>query len=313
MTWGTAIGYQFLIYTLCKGGTYFVRGNSAENTLRALEFYNVDTLVAAPSGLAELLADFEKFRCQHTVNAILTAGSLISKSLAERVRARISPNLISDYGAAETGCAAIADMWTIERFPASVGYVVPGMTIEIVDDQERPIPHEGQVRIRGDYVANGYFRDQETSARFFRGGWFYPGDIGSLTTDRMLIISGRQKTILNVGGDKIKPEAIEEVLTSFDGIIQAAALTAIGQSGLEEVWAVIRPLKQIDEQLLRAHCEQRLVGIFVPRRFIVMEALPTNEAGKLDRERLAQLLTTGGPDATWIDSTFPRGRSKRPY
>jgi len=294
MTWGTTLGYQFLIYALCRGGTYFVRGNNPENTLRAFDFYKVDTLVAAPAGLAEFLADFDKYRCQHTFDVVVTAGSVLSKSLSDRVRARFGPNLICDYGSAETSCAAAADARALEHIPGAVGYVTPGMMIQIVDDKDRelPIGREGLVRIRGDYIADGYFGDPEASAEFFRGGWFYPGDIGSLSRDKMLIISGRKKTILNVAGEKIKPETIEEVLTSFEGILRAAALTVVNQLGVEEVWAAIQSRQMIEENKLRAHCEQKLAGIFVPKRFIVMDALPTNEAGKLDRSRLAEIVTS---------------------
>jgi acyl-coenzyme A synthetase/AMP-(fatty) acid ligase len=292
MGWGTALGFQFLIYALCKGAAYFVRGNNAENLLRAFEFYQVNTLVAAPARLASFIADFEKHRCRHTFDVVVTAGSIMSKPLSERVRTRLGPNLINDYGSAETSCVAAADVRAMENVSGAVGYIAPGMTVQIVDENNRMLAagQEGLIRIRGDTVAERYFGDPKASAEFFRDGWFYPGDIGFLTDEGMLIISGRQRTILNVSGDKIKPEIIEEILTSFDGIEHAGALCVVNQLGVEEVWAAIRSRQKIDEDKLRAHCEQKLASIFVPKRFIKMDVLPTNEAGKLDRSRLSQMV-----------------------
>lgn len=294
MVLGTALGCQLLIWTLAKGGSFFMRGTNAETMLRAFEAYDIETLVAAPSGLAEFVGDFERLRSRHAFELVSAAGSLLSRSLSDRARNHLSPNLICDYGSAETSSAAMAYARDIEHITGAVGYVTPGIVIDIVDETGRSLPtgDEGEIRIRGDFVASGYFGDPDATAKYFRDGWFYPGDNGSLAENGLLIISGRKTVVLNVGGNKINPETIEEVLCSFEGVTAAAALTVVNPRGVEDVWAAITVDRPVDEGLLRAQCERRFASVFVPKRFVVLKTFPTNEGGKIDRHRVAEMLTT---------------------
>jgi acyl-coenzyme A synthetase/AMP-(fatty) acid ligase len=292
LAWGTALAYQLFIYTLGRGGAFFVRGDTAANTLRAFEFYGVDHFVASPAALSDFLVDYDKHQCRRSVEVVQVAGGAISKFLSDRARSRIGSNLISDYGSAETSCVATAPVSAIENVAGAVGYITPGMAVEIVDDGGHPLPtgREGLVRIRGDYMASEYVNDPEASHRFFRDGWFYPGDLGLLTREGALIISGRQTAILNLGGEKVKPEIIENVLASFTDGVQGAAGANINRLGVEEVWAVIASREPIDEDRLRRHCRDKLADIFVPKRFIVVDQLPLNEMGKVDRAKIAQII-----------------------
>lgn len=290
--WATALGFQLFIYTLGRGAAFFVRGDTAANTLRAFEFYRIDHLVAAPAALAEFLVEYDKHQCRHAVDLVHTAGGALSKSLSQRVRNRIGTILISDYGSAETSCVATAPVSAIENIAGAVGYVTPGMIVEIVDDEGQRLPagEEGIVRIRGDYAATEYVNDPEATRRFFRDGWFYPGDLGTLTRDGMLIVTGRQTSILNLGGEKIKPETIEEVLAAFTGDVEGTVLSVVNDSGVEEVWAAIATRGPLDENALRAHCQAKLAAAFVPKRFIVFDQLPRNEMGKINRPAIAELV-----------------------
>ena len=75
----------------------------------------------------------------------------------------------------------------------AVGYVLPGVIVEVVDDDDRALPSEQEavVRIRSEYGASEYLEDPAETQRAFRNGWFYPGDFGYLTQENMLVISGR--------------------------------------------------------------------------------------------------------------------------
>jgi len=290
--WATALGFQLFVYTLGRGAAFFVRGDTAANTLRAFEFYRIDHLVAAPAALAELVVEYDKHRCRHAVDLVHTAGGALSKSLSERVRSRIGSTLISDYGSAETSCVAAAPVSAIENIAGAVGYVTPGIIVEIVDDADRLLPtgEEGIVRIRGDYAATEYVNDPEATRRFFRNGWFYPGDLGSTTRDGALIITGRQTSILNLGGEKIKPEIIEDVLCAFMEGLEGTAVSVVNDAGVEEVWAAIAARGPFDENALRAHCESKLAATFVPKKFIILDQMPRNEMGKISRPAVAELV-----------------------
>src|SRR5262249_46699454 len=123
---------------------------------------------------------------------------MLSKELSQRARARMCQNLYSSYGATETSNVAFGPASMIETIPGAVGYVPAGVKVEIVDREGRLLPPEtdGRIRIRSPYVAQGYIGDPEATQAHFRDGCFYPGDIGRLRADGMMIVSGREKTAL---------------------------------------------------------------------------------------------------------------------
>jgi acyl-coenzyme A synthetase/AMP-(fatty) acid ligase len=123
----------------------------------------------------------------------------------------------------------------------------------------------------------------------FRNGWFYPGDNGALSADDLLIVTGREQAILNIGGDKISPEAVEAVLAQFEGVTEAGAFAAPSELGVNEIRAIVVGDRPLDEAQVRAHCIALLPPAFVPTRFLFVERLPRNEMGKIERRLLPAL------------------------
>jgi acyl-CoA synthetase (AMP-forming)/AMP-acid ligase II len=288
----TSLGYLFLIRTLMRGGMLVLPGSIYEHVLNACDLYGVESWIGAPGGLVSLMDYLEKAggrRCNF--RAMLAGGSFLSKTLSERVRLRACSNLISAYGSTETNMVATAPAFVTVENPGAVGFLTPGMTVEsVTDTHERlPLGQEGLIRVRGPYNVPEYVGDPLGTAQVFRGGWFYSGDIGSLTSDNLLIITGRQKTVMNIGGDKIKPEHIEDVLITFREVEEAGVLSFTNELGLEEVWALVVVKPDFDERKLLRYCLDQLPASFVPRRIVKAERLPRNEMGKLDRQGLAAL------------------------
>jgi acyl-coenzyme A synthetase/AMP-(fatty) acid ligase len=288
----TSLGFQFLIYILSRGGTIFFLGDTPDGTFQAFELYKVQNMVSSPAGYAHILRFYEsRVALQCGMEMLLSGGSLLSKSLSERIRARMCTNLVSSYGSTEASIVATAPAHIVADIPGAVGFVTPGVSVEIVDDRGKALPpaQEGAVRIRSPFGADGYLGDPEETAKSFRDGWFYPGDLGYLTGENILVISGRQTAILNLGGDKVKPETVEEVLVSFDAVHQAAAFNVANELGVDELWALIVPKSPLDEKALRGHCEQKLPRSFVPIRFVTVDELPVNDMGKVERQRLPEI------------------------
>ena len=102
----------------------------------------------------------------------------------------------------------------------------------------------------------------------------------------MLVITGRKKEVLNLGGDKVSPRLIEETLTDHDGVREALAFSVPSELGVDEVWALIVPTDSLDEEALQKHCREKLPQTQVPVRCITVAELPRTENGKVDRRRL---------------------------
>jgi acyl-CoA synthetase (AMP-forming)/AMP-acid ligase II len=289
----TAVGYYFLTYVLGRGGTLFLRGESIESTLRSLGLFRIQAMVTWAGNLPHLLeiCDRDPSTAFH-VETIFSGGSVLSQAMLDRVRPRLCSHMMCRYGATETGTTASAPAQHIAHIPGAVGYVVPGAAVEIVDETGRCVPRgtEGIVRIANEVAVDRYVDDPNGSAQFFRDGWFYPGDVGSLTTDNLLIISGRENNVLNAGGGKVAAEKIEAVLASYNGVSQAAVVSATSKGGADEVRAAVVCSEKIDLESLRAHCRSRMPAAFVPARVLILDVLPINATGKIDRPRLKGIL-----------------------
>ena len=200
------------------------------------------------------------------------------------------PNLISLYGATEVGAIATADARVTTRVPGAVGYILPDAQVQIVDRSDKQLAPgtEGIIRVRTEQGVTGYYGDPTASAAMFRDGWFYPGDYGYVADDGLLVITGRQETRLNLGGDKVNPETVENVLAAFPGVSDAAVLTIPNALGIEEIYALIKSQSLLDEGALRTHCQAQLDRTFVPVRFITVDLIPRNESGKIERGRLLE-------------------------
>ena len=256
----SSYGFQWIVWLLSRGGAVFLRGTDAAETMQAFELYKVQGMVAAPSGLAEFVELYEQspdFTCPFDV--IVAGGSLLWKSLADRVRMRMCPHLVTSYGASEFSPIATAPHHQISGTAGAVGYVCAGATVQAVDDSDRPLaPGEtGLIRVRGDFLVEGYVGNPAGSDQAFRNGWFYPGDIGAVTADNVLVISGRQTAVLNVGGNKMGPEAIEQAALAFPGVAQAGAFGVENEFGILEVWTAVVAPRGLDEAGLHRHLQKR--------------------------------------------------------
>jgi len=289
----SGIGFRQLLYVLSRGGMAMFPGATPMDTLQAFELYKVQGLVASPGALGAFVKFYEAnsaFRSPFQI--IMSAGSPLHDSLSERVRARICPDMIFSYGTTETSFVSSAPAHALVGTPGAVGYCAPDMSVEIVDSVGTQLPpgSEGSVRIRSALNVREYVGEPEASAALFRDGCFYTGDVGYLTGDSMLVITGREKNVFNLGGDKVSPERIEAAMTAFDGVGEAAVFTRANDLGIDEVWAVVVPKNgALDEAALRRHCRGRLADTHVPVRFIAVTALPRNANGKVERQRLSEI------------------------
>jgi acyl-coenzyme A synthetase/AMP-(fatty) acid ligase len=277
----TALGYRFLLYALWRGGTYCL----------AFDEYRIQCALSSPGGLELLLRGYERHpSLRSELELVVASGDSLSGSLSDRVRRRICSQMIATYGSTEACVIAVAPAHRIRGVAGAVGYVSMGVSVEIVDEQDSPVPPgtEGIVRIRSPFAADHYVGDPDASATTFRDGWFCPGDLGVLDADNLLRITGRQDAVLNLGGDKVNPETVDRVLSSCPGVVECATFGAPNALGIVEMWAAV--VTPADEAVLRAYCEAHLPPSSRPAGFVRVERLPRNEMGKVDRRHLPVLL-----------------------
>jgi acyl-coenzyme A synthetase/AMP-(fatty) acid ligase len=224
-----------------------------------------------------------------SLRQIEVVGGFLPRNLYDIARQRLCSNIVSQYGSAEAGPVAGATIHSLQGHPGAVGYLYPGVDAQAVDADDRPLPPgtEGALRVRSAGCVNAYVGDPAASAGVFRSGWVYPGDVGSVAADGMLIVTGRSNEVINQGGNKVNPQVIEEVLLSVPGISEAAAFDVPDALGVARIWAAIVPSGSVDMDAVRALCRERLRQN-APRSYLKLKALPRNGFGKVLRAQLKQ-------------------------
>jgi acyl-CoA synthetase (AMP-forming)/AMP-acid ligase II len=286
-------GFMWGVYTLSRGGALFLRGRDAAETLQALTLYNVQCIIGSPGGLAEFLDYYERSPAfSSPFECVLSIASMLVKPLAERLRATLASHLVAAYGATEGQPTAGAPWHHMADIPGAVGYVTPGMIVQAADRDGRALPtgQEGLLRFRGPRCVDGYVGNPPGSDQFFRDGWFYPGDIGRVTEHDMMVVTGREKNIIDLGGNKISPEAVEAALMSYPGVSFAAALGVPNALGIEEVWAAVTGSAALDQNAMREHCARRLPPGEAPVRVVQITDIPRLAIGRVDRRKLQEIL-----------------------
>jgi acyl-CoA synthetase (AMP-forming)/AMP-acid ligase II len=289
----TSLGYQFLLATLWRGGTYFLPGDSFASTLTSMEQYKTQCVVAPPSGLELLLKWFEVTPAYPSnLQVVISGGDLLSQALSRRVRTRMCSHLVAVYGSTEAATTASAPAHELDRMPGAVGYINPGVRAQIVDQDGvvQPPGSEGLLRIRSEVAVDHYLGVPSDSGRVFRDGWFQPGDFATLDTEGLLTITGRDNNVLSIGGDKISPEVIEAAVRTFPGLAEVAVTSLPNAVGNHEIIAVVVGNGEVDLEALGRHCAAQLSPQFIPAHFAVTDRLPRNDMGKIDRPQLAERL-----------------------
>jgi long-chain acyl-CoA synthetase len=182
----------------------------------------------------------------------------------------------------------------LERKAGSIGKGIPGVKLEVLDDRGQPVnPGEaGEIVAEGENVAKGYWRAAEESARKFRDGRLHTGDVATVDEDGFIWIVDRASDFLKCGGKRVSCREIEEILLKFDGLLEAAVVgmpdDSLGEA--PSAFVVPRRKEQADiEQKLGEFCKKSLPLELRPKRFVVLDSIPKNEAGKIMKSVLKKV------------------------
>ncbi len=287
MGFSTLGGYQLLMSALVLGGTICFAG-APEDVLQVIALYHVTHLIAAPFQVRTLL-DAQKQNGLNfpSLRHVMLGGSRLEIGLISEVRAQLCPNVICTYGSTELGAVAFGPASAMREIDGATGFVIPGEVIEIVDKDGTPLPsgEEGIVRIKSQNI-DSYFVPTAEDTEIFKDGWFYPGDIGKLMEDGLLVITGRLNEVINRGGDKLAPEVIEGALRQMPEIADAAVFAV---PNTDQIWAAVVGKQPLKHEAILAFCKTKLAGM-APDRIFELERIPRNDMGKIIREEMREAI-----------------------
>ena len=287
----TAGGYTWPLAYWMAGGTVILNMTFTKSVAESLRRTRPDQVVLSAGTLLNLVSGEAAKLPPIPSMKIYCVGSVVPKALADAVRQVLTPNLNVSYASTEVSGIGIGSSALMQQHDGTAVYAFPGAEIEAVDDDDKPLPAgaTGALRVRRPGTISGYLNETlKVGARSsMRDGWFYSGDVGSVSADGLVLVAGRANDVMNIGGDKYFPQAIEEVALTCAGIRDAAVFSVPDKLGVEAPWiAVVRgeghqPGERVSK--LGARWPQ-LAGI----RVAVMREIPRNQMGKIDRQTLRQ-------------------------
>lgn len=285
---GSSSGFHTFLDAIATGTTYLVP-SSVHTNLLLIRRHRVASIKVSPWQLAELCDAIDaSAEPVPFLRVIYAAGSIVPLAVREKVRRVTSATLVTLYGSTEAGRAAerVLDDDDLDW----VGHVAPGTELEIVDEDDRPLPAgtTGVIRYRRAHQAREYDGDPEATARAFRGSWFYPGDRGSLSASGELRLAARATDLINASGMKIDPADAENAAVASGLVLEAAGFGFVDGDGLTRFGLAIVATGEVDLAALNTMLQQTLAGRS-PRAIVRLPELPRTTSGKVRRAELQRL------------------------
>jgi acyl-CoA synthetase (AMP-forming)/AMP-acid ligase II len=284
----TGLADTFII----NDGPFFIK-----DFLKAVETHHV-TITAFVPYMAILLAGLpepHKFNLR-TLKYITLSGAKTPKSTYKLLTSKYpAVRFINMYGMTEAGSRISAATPFPQCFPIeSVGRPIPTVSVRIVDDNGNTLPANciGEVQIKGTGVMKGYYKQPALTAQTIINGWLKTGDLGKLDENGNLFLVGRNKDIIDSGGENIYPSEIEDCLLEHPAIREAAVIAKKDRL-LQEVPCAFVVKKTLSENVtvndIRAFCKNRLSSQKIPVYIKFLNKLPRLNSSKINRNLLKKM------------------------
>jgi len=200
--------------------------------------------------------------------------------------------VVRDYMAEATALMGVPTFY--ERRAGTVGFPLPGVEVIVTDTETgKEVPHgeAGILEVRGPNVFAGYWRMPEKTAEELRdNGFFITGDIARINRDGYVSIVGRAKDLIITGGYNVYPKEVESLIDAIEGVVESAVIGVPHKDFGEAVVAVVVPKNGavITPEVVQAAIAADLARFKQPKRVIIIDALPRNSMGKVQKNELRE-------------------------
>ena len=257
-------------------------------------------MMGVPTYYTRLLADSRlDAGITRSVRVFISGSAPLLADTFEQFRQRTGHAILERYGMSETNMLS-SNPYAPEagpRLPGTVGRALPGVQIRIVDPDAKPVSPGaiGDIQVKGANVCAGYWQMPEKTGEAFTGdGWFKTGDLGHFgssdgrTPPDYLTIVGRSKDLIISGGYNVYPKEVEHELDTLPGVLESAVFGVPHPDFGEAVRAaiVVRSGQSFDAVAALAVLRQRLANYKLPKQIDILDALPRNTMGKVQKNVL---------------------------
>lgn len=290
----------YIMAHVMRGGVNVVTesgGFEPAEIAATMNHWRAISMFAAPTMIKRLVASGASFD-QGAIRTIIWGGAPMYVEDTRAALAHLGPCLAQIYGQGESPMtittlskAEIADhthpLW-LERL-ASAGRAFACIETTVADPDGRHLPRgeTGEIICRGSPVMSGYWNNEAATARSLRDGWLFTGDIGAFDAQGCLVLKDRANDLIISGGSNIYPREVEEVLLEHSGVREVSVIGRKDSDWGEVVVAYV--VGDAPAQELDALCLARIARYKRPKEYVVLDALPKSNYGKILKTELRQL------------------------
>jgi long-chain acyl-CoA synthetase len=252
-------------------------------------------LVPTMAALIVQIRNFDPAWAQSVRYITNTAAALPPAHIFKLQELFPNAKVFSMYGMTESKRCTWLPPEQLSKRPDSVGIAIPGTEVWVADDEGRPVPPGtiGELVVRGGHVMQGYWRNEEATAKTLRPGRYpwekvlHTGDLFRMDEEGFLYFVGRKDDILKTRGEKVSPKEVENVLYALAGV-REAALVGVPDPVLGHALKaiIVRDNEELDARTILAHCRAHLEEFMVPRTVEFRDSLPKTSTGKIRRSVL---------------------------
>ena len=204
--------------------------------------------------------------------------------------------LIEGYGLSEASPVVSKNPLRGAHKAGSIGLPIPNVEMSVQDESGKilGVNETGEICVRGGNVMMGYWNQPEETAKVFRNGWLLTGDVGHRDPDGYYYITDRKKDMLIVNGINVYPREIEEVIYHFPGVKEAAVIGVPDERRGEQPVAFVAAAEgqTVDENALLQFIRGQLADYKIPKKIVILPALPKNATGKILKTELRKQMAT---------------------
>jgi len=265
----------------------FLKGFDTDAILEAMP--QATALMGVPTFYTRLLADPRLTRERAENMRLFISGSApLLVETHEQWQARTGHRILERYGMTETNMST-SNPYDGERRAGTVGFPLPGVEARVMQDGKAvPAGEIGVLEVRGPNVFQGYWQMPEKTAEELRpDGWFITGDMAMIDADGYVTIVGREKDLVITGGFNVYPKEVESLIDDLPGVLESAVIGVPHPDFGEAVVAVVVPEGAgTTPEAIAAALDGQLARFKQPKRIVMIEALPRNTMGKVQKKAL---------------------------
>lgn len=267
---------------------------------KAIQTHGVTVVFLVPP-LYHLLMRSGDVEAMQTVRLYVSGGASLPEPVAKGFAERFGRAILEGYGLSEASPVVAVNLESKNKL-FSIGPALPTVDVRIDGtDPEAYVPGTiGELLVRGANVMSGYWNLPDASAEALKDGWLHTGDLAYVDEDDYIYIVDRSKDLIIVNGENVYPREVEDVMYQFPGVSEVAVVGH--KDGLRGqyvcAYLVMKEGETFDKQAMRHFLSQRLAGFKLPRKYVLLDALPKNSTGKILKRVLQESETfVAGDDA----------------